>query len=82
MPKKILTCYSARELAGCSETFLDVEDSILYADLLEIIVKSYSLEDIKNNVILAVNEEYSNTSERILLKTGDEIAIIPPISGG
>ncbi|KAI4469114.1 molybdopterin synthase related [Holotrichia oblita] len=78
---KILFFAKARELAGCSEATLNVEESILYGDLLEIIVKTYSLEDIRNNVILAVNEEYSDTSERILLKTGDEIAIIPPISG-
>jgi molybdopterin converting factor small subunit len=30
---------------------------------------------------LAVNEEYV-TSEGVLLKNGDTVAIIPPISGG
>lgn len=79
---KILFFAKAKELAGTSETNLSVEESILYEDLLKILVETYSLDDIKNNIILAVNTEYREATETILLKTGDEIALIPPISGG
>jgi molybdopterin converting factor small subunit len=41
-----------------------------------------SLEEVKGAFALAVNQEYLPAGEVALLKTGDEIAIIPPISGG
>ena len=43
---------------------------------------SFSLNEIKSNLILAVNQEYIGAEESVLLKTGDEVAVIPPISGG
>ncbi|GJQ78364.1 hypothetical protein Trydic_g22190 [Trypoxylus dichotomus] len=73
---------NAKELTGFAEANLSVEDSILYEDLLNFLVETYSLDDIKNNLILAVNAEYREASETILLRRGDEIAVIPPISGG
>ena len=33
-------------------------------------------------MVLAVNQEYIDKEQVIHLKTGDEVAIIPPISGG
>lgn len=79
---KILFFAKARELVGQNESTLNVEETILYEDLLKIIVETYCLEIIKNNIILAVNQDYREPSEVIALKVGDEIAIIPPISGG
>lgn len=79
---KILFFAKARELVGKSESILNLDETILYENLLNIIVETYSLQDIKKNIILAVNAEYREVSETILLKGGDEIAIIPPISGG
>jgi len=48
------------------------------------------LKLISDNLILALNEDYVNVereqedkdSETIVLNVGDEIAVIPPISGG
>ncbi|KFO24845.1 Molybdopterin synthase sulfur carrier subunit [Fukomys damarensis] len=41
------------------------------------------LADIKNQVIFAVRQEYVELGDQLLqLQPGDEIAIIPPISGG
>lgn len=41
------------------------------------------LADVRNQVILAVRQEYVELGDQLLLlQSGDEIAIIPPISGG
>lgn len=36
----------------------------------------------ENNVTLALNEEYVTPDQIVPLKTGDTVALIPPISGG
>lgn len=36
----------------------------------------------EDNITLALNEEYVSTGEVLKLKSGDVIALIPPISGG
>ena len=36
----------------------------------------------EDSITLALNEEYVGVGENIPLKTGDTVALIPPISGG
>uniref|UniRef100_A0A336KR50 Molybdopterin synthase sulfur carrier subunit n=1 Tax=Culicoides sonorensis TaxID=179676 RepID=A0A336KR50_CULSO len=83
---KILFFAKARELAGgITETQLQLPDLDQHccSDLLTLICDKYNLNLIKESIILAINEQYcDNLSEFIQLKTGDEIAIIPPLSGG
>lgn len=43
---------------------------------------SFSLSSIEDSVILAVNEEYITPDQTVQLKPGEEVAVIPPISGG
>lgn len=44
---------------------------------------SFRLADVRNQVIFAVRQEYVELGEQqLLLHPGDEVAIIPPISGG
>jgi len=42
------------------------------------------LQPIQNNMLLALNNEYIDLSEAavIFLHAADEIAVIPPLSGG
>jgi molybdopterin converting factor small subunit len=40
------------------------------------------INSIKNSINLALNESYVDLENFIELKNNDEIAIIPPISGG
>ena len=42
----------------------------------------FRLNQIKNSIKLALNENYVEMDDRLVLKSNDEIAIIPPISGG
>jgi molybdopterin converting factor small subunit len=42
----------------------------------------FSLAQIENTIIVAVNQEYLDSGQSIELRKGDHIAIIPPLSGG
>ena len=81
---RILFFAKTRELAGSNNATLKLESpEIVVADLLNEICSTFNLDIIKQNIILAVNGNYcENLQTLLLLKEGDEIAVIPPISGG
>ena len=41
-----------------------------------------ALRDLRPSLVLAINEQYSCSSDPVLLSPGDRIALIPPITGG
>ena len=41
-----------------------------------------SVGQIRDNLVLAVNHEFVGGEDRVLLHDGDQVAVIPPISGG
>lgn len=65
-----------RERAGSSSVSLDLPDGATVADALR------ALEDVRGGVqcVLAVNREYAPEDQ--VLAAGDEVALIPPVSGG
>ena len=65
-----------RERAGTNELELELPDGALVRDALE---RMRSLTD-GVRVVLAVNHEYAE--EDVVLHGGDEVALIPPVSGG
>jgi len=70
-----------RELAGTSEMSRDVPDGATAHDAWNHLVREFpSLGDYSRNVACAVNEEYARPTSP--LKDGDEIAFLPPVSGG
>lgn len=81
---KLLFFAKARELAQVKSTEFEVQQNIIACgDLLELICDKYNLSLIRKNIILAINEEYcENPGQSIKLTNGDEIAVIPPLSGG
>lgn len=80
---KILFFAKAREIFGKSVDYLEVETPITHKNLLEIIVNHYSLNQLRNQIILSINQDFLEPGDQILtLKPGDEIAVIPPLSGG
>ena len=65
-----------RERAGASEVALELPEGARVADALA------QLQHVTGDlpVVMAVNQEYAD--EQLPLATGDELALIPPVSGG
>lgn len=79
---KLIFFAKAREIVGKHETLINLPTEILYEDLFEKLVKEYNLKAIEKNFIIALNQEYCSLGTILALKENDEIAVIPPLSGG
>lgn len=80
---KLLFFAKSRELAGISECQVDLPSEIHYTKLIELLNTTYNLQSLKNTFLIAINSDYCDESESVVnLREGDELAIIPPISGG
>ncbi len=70
-----------RAQVGASTLSVHVPDGITVSELLEHLRREYPfLEPWLATTRVAVNYEYA--SEQTSLKAGDEVALIPPVSGG
>ncbi|NXK82448.1 MOC2A synthase, partial [Amazona guildingii] len=83
---QVTVLYFARsaELAGLRSETLSVPQQITALQLWEEIIKVHPrLAVIQDQVVFAVRQEYVLLGDQLLvLQPGDEVAIIPPISGG
>ncbi len=71
----------ARELVGRKEITFEIESDATVKNLMEQILMEYpSLREIHDHIIIAVNKNTCKSDRR--LKDGDEVAILPPVSGG
>jgi molybdopterin converting factor subunit 1 len=75
----------SRELVGEKQVLLSVSQGLTARAVLNHILQAYpSLEVIADNLLLAHNQEYLDLQDlqSLHFQPGDELAIIPPISGG
>ncbi len=79
---KVLFFGAASEIVGASEIeFLFAETTNAAHAFSQILEKFPKLRtSFKNSLLFAVNQTYADGSE--IIKTGDELAIFPPVSGG
>jgi len=71
----------ARDAVGVSSETIELAEGTTTVDFVKVLLQKYpSLEKVLQTSLLAVNQEY--VEEPVQLKTGDEVAVIPPISGG
>ena len=69
---------SLRELMGEASSVIDIEETMSVSDLWKTIIDSKNIEF--DNVMMAVNMEYVKSEHQ--LKSGDEVAFFPPVTGG
>lgn len=80
---KLLFFAKSRELAGVSECEINLPERIECSKLIKLISETYNLQPIEKNFLIAVNGDYCDEPNALLkLSPNDEVAIIPPISGG
>uniref|UniRef100_U6CNJ7 Molybdopterin synthase sulfur carrier subunit n=1 Tax=Neovison vison TaxID=452646 RepID=U6CNJ7_NEOVI len=81
---EVLYFAKSAEITGIRSETISVPQEIRALQLWnEIEARHPGLADVRNQVIFAVRQEYVELGDQLLqLQSGDEIAIIPPISGG
>jgi molybdopterin converting factor subunit 1 len=81
MKIKVLFFASFREIVGSSSLNMTVDDSCTTLTLFETLCEMHpQLKLGADQVSVAVNKNY--VSSTLSLKDGDEVAFLPPISGG
>ena len=69
---------SLREVIGEANSVIDIEEGTSVSSLWQTIIEKKNIEF--DNVMMAVNMEYVKPEYQ--LKTGDEVAFFPPVTGG
>ena len=69
-----------RERAGTSQTEVELPDGATPEELLIRLRSEYASLPTSDSMLIAVNSEYA--SPEAPLHDGDEVALIPPVSGG
>ena len=80
MKVEILYFSQIKDKVGKSSEVLEFTGNTV-SDLVEFLAQKYpNAKDVLEKSMFAVNEEYVDKQK--ILKEGDKIAIIPPVSGG
>lgn len=71
----------ARDLAGTETASFDLPDDATTSLMMQLLADRYpALRQMKDQLRLAVNRTYASSS--VVLRDRDEVAVIPPVSGG
>jgi len=72
---------AAREIVGRGEVSVELGEGDTVGDLMEHFFARYpELKAIAGSLLVAVNREFAARTAR--LQDGDEVGVIPPVSGG
>ena len=78
---RVLFFGAAADRAGTRETELEVEDGATIDEVWPLLVGLHpDLTPIRDTLAFAVNGEYAR--REAVVSAGDEIAVLPPVSGG
>ena len=78
---RVLLFGAAADRAGTRETELDVQDSATLAEIWPLLTERHpDLEPMRGTLAFAVNGEYARPGDAV--SPGDEVAVLPPVSGG
>lgn len=81
MKIKILYFAAIREKVGKGSEELEATEGETLNDIMGKLKSRYPIiADMNESLLVAVNREYSK--RETVLKNGDEVALIPPVSGG
>lgn len=78
----IVKCFAGcKDVVGASTVTIDVPSGTTAGEAFAEMISSYpALAGYDGSVMLAVNREYAD--RQAMLEDGDELACIPPVSGG
>ena len=77
----VLLFGAAADRAGTRQTELDVESAATLDDLWPLLEERHpALSPMRDTLAFAVNGEYARGED--LVSPGDEVAVLPPVSGG
>jgi molybdopterin converting factor subunit 1 len=72
---------AAADLAGIREVELSVKDGATLEDLWTVVAHRHpDLAPMQDALAYAINNEYARWIDTV--KPGDEVAVLPPVSGG
>jgi molybdopterin synthase catalytic subunit len=81
MNVKVKFFASYKEALGREEIDLELDENSDVSKLLEILRQDHpKLGNLLETLVVSVNLEYANYDR--MLKEGDEVALLPPVSGG
>ncbi|MDE2180278.1 MAG: MoaD/ThiS family protein [candidate division NC10 bacterium] len=75
-------CFAAvREIVGVGELVVDLPEGSTLIQLIHQLQGQFPrLQALTRSLLFSVNREYASTDKK--LAAGDEVALIPPVSGG
>jgi molybdopterin converting factor subunit 1 len=78
---KVLLFGAAADRAGTRETELPVDEGVTLAEIWPLLAGRHpDLAPLRDTLAFAVNGEYAREDADI--SPGDEVAVLPPVSGG
>jgi molybdopterin converting factor subunit 1 len=78
---KVLLFGAAADRAGTREIELPVDEGVTLAEIWPLLARRHpALTPMRNTLAFAINGEYARGDASV--SPGDEVAVMPPVSGG